>query len=101
MEQLLGRLSNLSYELLGIILPGLIALILIFLWLVGLGDVVPHVSGNFFPRLGLSSASKALESIGVRTGVGIVGPIFLATYFFWPYPSLDIKDWQEGRFGCC
>jgi hypothetical protein len=80
-EQLLNRLSNLSYEVLGILLPGLIALIMFVLWLVGLGELVPFVSGGFFPRVTLSSAAAALESIGVRTGLGIAGPLLLVTYF--------------------
>ena len=81
MEQLLAKLSNLSYELLGIILPGAITLILFVLWLIGAGDLIPLLSHSFFPRLTLTSASATLESVGVRTGFGILGPAIVIAYF--------------------
>lgn len=81
MELLLNKLSNLSYEILGIILPGFITLILFILLIVGTGDLLPAFSNDFFPRLTLRSTSNTLESIGVRTGVGIAGPAILIAYF--------------------
>lgn len=81
MEQLISKLSSLSYEILGIILPGAITLILFILWLTGAGELLPIVSQGFFPRLTLQHASETLESLGVRTGVGILGPTLLIAYF--------------------
>lgn len=81
MEQLLNKFSNLSYEFFGIILPGFITLILFILLIVGIGDLLPTFSNDFFPRLTLRSTSNNLESVGVRTGVGIAGPTILIAYF--------------------
>jgi len=81
LEQLLSKLSNLSYEILGILLPGLVALILLCLWLVGVGDLMPYATQDFIHRVSISNASKTLESLGIRTGVGLIGPTLIATYF--------------------
>jgi hypothetical protein len=80
-DQLISKISNLSYELFGTILPGLIFLLFVSLWLVSLGDLLPFVSNDFFPRLNLREASNNLEKIGTRTGIGIATPALVSAYF--------------------
>lgn len=81
MDQLIAKLSSLSYEILGIILPGIIFLVLLAFWAVGTGDLLPYFSDNFFPRINLRDASKNLENMGARTGIGMTAPTALAAYF--------------------
>lgn len=81
MDQLISKISNLSYELFGTILPGLIFLLFFSLWLVSLGDLLPFISSDFFPRLNLREASNNLEKIGTRTGIGIATPALVSAYF--------------------
>lgn len=81
LEQLLAKLTNLGYELFGVILPGIVALIFLVMWWVALGPLAPHLSSEFFPQLTSNNASKIVESISIKTGIGIALPGLIVTYF--------------------
>ena len=81
MEQLLAKLTNLGYELFGIFIPGIVALIFLLIWWASIGQIAPYISNGFFPQLTSKNASEIIESITVRTGFGIALPIFIITYF--------------------
>ncbi|MCR8956335.1 hypothetical protein M0765_000895 [Variovorax sp. S2] len=81
MEQLLAKLTNLGYEFFGIILPGIVAFVFLVMWWVALGQLAPYLSSNFFPHLTSNNASLIIESISVRTGIGIALPTLIITYF--------------------
>ncbi|MCR6476874.1 hypothetical protein NU688_12005 [Variovorax sp. ZS18.2.2] len=81
MEQLLAKLTNLGYEFFGIILPGIIALVFLVMWWVSMGQLAPVLSSNFFPHLTSNNASLIIESISVKTGIGIALPSLIITYF--------------------
>lgn len=81
MEQLLAKLTNLSYEVLGVLLPGIIFLMLLVFWWASLGGLAPFISDGFFPQLTSSNAAEIVESISVQTGIGIAAPAVLAAYF--------------------
>lgn len=81
MDQIVSKITNLGYELFGVLLPGVVAATFLALWWAGLGPLAPTLSNGFFPQLTSENTSHIFESIGVRTGVGVAIPSLMATYF--------------------
>ena len=63
MDELLAKLTNLSYEFFGVILPGVIAALLLALWWSALGPLAPMLSSGFFPQLTSDNAGQIVESL--------------------------------------
>ena len=51
MDEFLAKLTNLSYEFLGIIVPGIIAALFLGMWWAALGPIAPLWSFEFVPQL--------------------------------------------------
>src|SRR5687767_3672586 len=81
MDQFFAKVTSLSYEILGIILPGVVCLMLLVFWWASLGPLAPLLTSGFFPQLTSANAAEVVESISVQTGIGIAAPALLATYF--------------------
>jgi hypothetical protein len=72
MDELIAKLTNLGYEFFGVILPGIVTSIFGVLWWVALGAVVPFWSFGNVPQLGLRNWVEIVESLGLKTGLGLV-----------------------------
>lgn len=81
MTELLAKLTNLSYELFGVILPGVVAGIFLLLWWYALGPLAPLLTFNSTPELTLSNARAMIDSLNAATGAGVAVPAFVLCYF--------------------
>ena len=81
MDQIVAKLTNLGYEVFGIILPGIIAAIFLSMWWSALGPIAPFWTSGIVPQLQSDNASRIIESISMKTGIGIAFPLAVITYF--------------------
>lgn len=81
MDQLIAKLTNLSYEFFGVILPGIVAALFLSIWWVAVGQAAPVWSLGFFPQLTSKNAATIVESISLKTGVGSAIPALVIAYF--------------------
>src|SRR5688500_11960344 len=81
MSELLAKLTNFGYELTGIILPGVIAILFLLLWWTALGSLVPIWTGGAVPEFTVATARGIIDSLSVAAGVGIAIPTIAACYF--------------------
>jgi hypothetical protein len=82
MNELLAKLTNLSYEFFSVILPGFIAGIFLLLWWIALGPIAPLWSFGFFPHLTADNTSMIIKSLSLKTGIGVAVPSLTIAYFF-------------------
>lgn len=81
MNDLSAMVRNLSYEIFGVILPGLIAELFFVVWWIALGSAAPILTFGLLPQLTSSTATKLVESLTVNTGIGIAVPGIVVAYF--------------------
>lgn len=81
MDELLAKLTNLGYEVFGVILPGVIGGLFLAIWWVALGPVAPLLSNGFFPLLTSNNISELVESLSLKTGIGVAVPGLVLAYF--------------------
>jgi hypothetical protein len=81
MDQLLAKLTALSYELFGVIVPGIVAEILLALWWAALGPLAPRWTNEALPELTVNTAGTLINSLNIATGFGIGVPLFVFSYF--------------------
>lgn len=81
MNELLGKLSDLSYEVFGIFLPGLIAILFIVAWWAAIGDLAPHWSFGHVPRLTTVTTERIINGLDAEIGIGIAVPLIFLSYF--------------------
>ncbi|WP_444438357.1 hypothetical protein [Pseudomonas sp. A6] len=82
MGELIGKLTNLSYELFGIIIPGAIITLFFAIWLASLGNIPTILISSNFPIL---TIKKIVEIIGItftENGFGTLIPLLLSWYVF-------------------
>jgi hypothetical protein len=81
MDEFLAKLTNLSYEFFGVIVPGIVGTLFLGLWWVALGPVAPLWSFEFVPELTLNNAARIIESLSLKAGIGVVVPGLASAYF--------------------
>jgi len=81
MDEFLAKLTNLSYEFLGVIVPGIIAALFLGMWWAALGPIAPLWSFEFFPHLALNNVSRIVEPLSLKTGIGVAVPGLVIAYF--------------------
>ena len=74
-------LSNLSYELLGVFIPGAIGSLFLILWLEGMGGVIPFITLNVLPDFSVSALRRSLESLSLLSGISVIVPVAIIWYF--------------------
>src|SRR5438128_2304908 len=81
MNELLAKFTNLSYELLGVLIPGLIAALFFLLWWSALGGLAPYWTSDAVPELTVSTFRSIVESLSVASGIGVAVPVVAVCYF--------------------
>ena len=81
MDQILAKIVNLSYELLGIYLPGFIFGLFILLVWWGVGDLPPVLTHGAVPSLTLDWIDAVVKKLDVKLGIGIAIPGVICSYF--------------------
>jgi hypothetical protein len=81
MNELLAKITNLGYEVFGILLPGVITILFFIGTWAALGPLVPIWTLGGMPQLTLVSGQKIVESVSLSTGVGMAIPLLIASYF--------------------
>jgi hypothetical protein len=81
MNELLAKLTNLSYEFFGVILPGLVGSLFIYLWWSALGPLPPLWTNGTIPEMTLETTQGIIDSLSVAVGVGITIPSLAVSYF--------------------
>ena len=81
MDQILAKLVNLSYELLGVFLPGFIFSLFILLVWWCTGDLISVITTGGIPALTVNWLEGFIQKLDVRLGVGLAVPAILASYF--------------------
>src|SRR5690349_20493444 len=71
MNEVLGKLADLTYEFFGVLLPGIIATLFLAIWWASLGFLGPYVTGGLVPRLTVAEILRFL-STGLNVGTAIV-----------------------------
>jgi hypothetical protein len=81
MDQLLARLSNLSYEFFGIFLPGVVGWLFLALWWACLGPVGSTMSGGAIPGFTVAGICCALDSLSLAAMTAAAVPAIASIYF--------------------
>lgn len=94
MNELLARLTNFSYELFGVLLPGVVASLFGLLLWSALGPLVPTWSFNNLPEFSISELGVLLNALGVATGIGTLIPLIVIWYFLGHLLLWIAKSWH-------
>lgn len=81
MDQLLARLTNFSYELFGVFVPGAIALLFATAWWGAIGPLAAQWTDGWAPALTVAGIGEWINSLNSALGIGIGIPLFIASYF--------------------
>lgn len=81
MSELIAKLKDISYELLGIVFPGFIAELFLITWWMTLGQNAPQYTFGLLPELTTQNASEFVKSLTANTGMGIAIPCVVVAYF--------------------
>lgn len=82
MSDLIGKLTNLSYELFGIIIPGAIITLFFAIWLASLGNIPALLISSDFPTLTIKKIVEIIGTVFTEKGFGILVPLLLSWYVF-------------------
>ncbi len=80
MNELAGKITNFSYELFGIIIPGAIITLFLGVWLASLGNIPAILVSSDFPILTIASITELINRTFTDKGFGILLPLFLSWY---------------------
>ena len=81
MNELLATLTNLSYELFGVILPGIVVSIFILLYWIALGPVAPIWTFGIIPAFTMTNLQVLFDSLSLASGIGVAIPLLAIWYF--------------------
>lgn len=81
MDSLIAKLTNLSYELFGVILPGIVTMLFVIAWWEGIGPIAPILSFGAIPELTAKKISEIIEILNSPVGIGIFIPALFFAYF--------------------
>ncbi|WP_148264715.1 hypothetical protein [Collimonas fungivorans] len=81
MNELFAKLTNLSYEIFGVFLPGMVtSMFAILLW-AALGNLAPYWTHDVLPIFVLDTLRALINSLNVASGIGAGIPILGIWYF--------------------
>lgn len=81
MDSLLGKLTDLGYELFGVVIPGLITSIFLVVWIVALGSLVPRWTFGVVPHVRLPELATVIDAApGGRGAVYLI--LTLIVWYF-------------------
>jgi hypothetical protein len=78
MDELIGKLTNLTYELFGVIIPGAVMTVLLLVWWSAMGPLMSDMTGNAIPFL---TAKEGLALLETLSGL-ISAALFLTLAYF-------------------
>lgn len=81
MNELLGKLTNLSYEFFGVILPGTVASVFIVLCWIALGPLAPFWTDDIVPKFTITTLQRLFDSLSLASGIGVAIPLLAIWYF--------------------
>jgi len=81
MDQLLAKLTNLGYEVLGIFLPGAIFLLVLLFWWWAIGPLASPLLFGYFPVARLAEISDLLGLLNEEVRIGLLFGLLVAAYF--------------------
>ncbi|MEW6312061.1 MAG: hypothetical protein AB1532_14110, partial [Pseudomonadota bacterium] len=80
MNELAGKITNFSYEVFGIIIPGAVITLFLGIWLASLGNIPVILVSDDFPILTITSITDLINRTFTDKGFGILVPLFLSWY---------------------
>jgi len=81
MSEFLAKLSNLSYELFGVILPGfIVSLILLVVW-VAVGPAIEVLAFSSIPAFSMAQLKTFLDALSLVSGISVIVPLLVIWYF--------------------
>ena len=81
MDQLLAKLTILSYDIFGVFLPGIFGGLFFVVWWYALGPLATCWTYGEIPQLTAATAKHMLDSVNLEIGIGIGIPVLVASYF--------------------
>lgn len=81
MDEFIAKLTNLGYEMFGVILPGIVVAIFITGWWFSLGSAASLLSFGYFQHLTLTNATEVIKSLNANLGIGAIVPGLVIAYF--------------------
>lgn len=82
MNELIGKLTNLSYEFFGILIPGAVITLFLAIWWVSLGNIPSEIISRDIPQIYLSDIASLSRRAFSENGLGIFIPFLFAWYIF-------------------
>jgi hypothetical protein len=81
LEQIVSKIVNLSYELLGVFLPGFIFCLFLLLTWWCVGDLISVLTAGGIPTLTVDWTDAFIKKLDVKLGVGLGVPAVILSYF--------------------
>src|SRR5689334_7403955 len=81
MNELWAKLTNFSYELFGIIFPGLVLTIFVVVWWAALGPMVPYATAAGIPEFSIATFQQIIDRLTLATGISVIVPLVIIWYF--------------------
>lgn len=81
MNELLAKLTNLSYEFFGVILPGIVASLFMILCWIAVGPLAPYWTCDTIPAFTITTLPRLIDSLSLASGIGVVIPLLAIWYF--------------------
>lgn len=82
MNEFVAKLTSLSYEFFGILLPGFIAILFFAATWAGLADLATYWTMGGLPKLTVANAGGIMNVMTLGTGIGVAVPLAILSYFF-------------------
>lgn len=82
MNELLGKLTNLSYEFFGVIVPGIVTSVFVVLFWSALGQLAPFWSSDAIPEFTIKKLQDLMDSPSIPRGIGVLVSLIAIWYFF-------------------
>jgi DNA polymerase III epsilon subunit-like protein len=81
MDELFAKITNLSYEFFGVILPGLIAGLFIGLLWLAAGPLPPYITAGSIPELTINNIKLILDALNTNTTIVLIILSLIIAYF--------------------
>src|SRR5258706_1057250 len=80
MSELFGKLTNLSYEFFGVLLPGVLTSLFILLAWAAMGPMAPSVSAGELSQFHLTDLADEIDSLSTERGIGALVLLVIGWY---------------------
>lgn len=81
MNDFFAKLTNLSYEIFGVFLPGMVTNIFLFVLWASLGGFAPFLTSGAIPVFELDTVKLLIDSLNLASGIGAGLPLIAIWYF--------------------